>query len=312
MPNIFEKLKSHWHNQRTYDRFLVIISLVYFGVIGIFLILHQAPYSPDQFYYFALVFVLLTGQAKSFIKDWTAPILLLLSYDFLRSIIPKINPTIHYLFMPRFDMALFGTIPTVFLQHALYNPNYLHWYDYVCAFLYSIHFVVVLFVAFILWLTDRKDFETYIFGMVGLSYMAFFTYMAFPAAPPWLAAQYGFIPPVTHITNVVFGHYLNFIALPTVYKYFGENVAAAVPSLHAGYPFFTALFLGKKFPKAIPFLTLYIAAIGFAVIYLGEHYFFDVILGMLYAFIAYLVVQNRGAIMAKIKNWASPFTGNAR
>jgi PAP2 superfamily len=302
MPNIFQKLKDHWNNQRTYDRFLVIISLVYFGIIGAFLVLHQAPYSPDQFYYFALVFVLLTGQAWSFIKDWTAPILLLLSYEFLRSIIPKINPTVHYFFMIRFDQFIFGTLPTVSLQRWLFNPNYLHWYDYLCAFLYEIHFVVVLFVAFILWLTSRKDFETYIFGMVILSYMAFFTYLAYPAAPPWLASQYGFISPVTHITNIVFSHYLGFMALPTVYKYFGENLVAAVPSLHAGYPFFTALFLGRKYPRLIPFLALYIGAVGFAVIYLGEHYFFDVILGMAYAFVAYLIVEHRQAIMAKVRS----------
>ena len=296
MPNIFQKLKDHWHNQRTYDRFLVIASLIYFGVIGLFLILHQAPYSPDQFYYFALVFVLLIGRAKDFIKDWTAPILLLLGYEFMRSIIPKINPVVHYLLMPRFDTFLFGTLPTVFLQHLLYNPNYLHWYDYACALLYEIHFVTVLFIGFILWLTDRKDFETYAFGLVGLSYLAFLTYLAFPAAPPWMASQYGFIPPITHITNVVFAHFFGFIALPTVYKYLGANLTAAVPSLHAAYPFFTALFLGKKFPKAIPALIIYACAIGFAVIYLGEHYFFDVALGLVYALAVYGIVQNRQKI----------------
>lgn len=301
MPNIFGKLKSRWKNQRIYDRFLIITSLIYLSIVGIFLILHRAPYSPDQFYYFALIFVLLTGQAKDFIKDWTAPILLLLGYEFLRSIIPKINPVVHYLFMARFDTFVFGVIPTIFLQHALYTPNHLHWYDYLSAFLYEIHFVVILFVAFILWLGDRKDFEKYIFGMVGLSYMAFLTYFAFPAAPPWLAAQLGFIPPVTHITNIVFSHFFSFIALPTVYAYIGANLVAAVPSLHAAYPFFTALFLGKKFPKLIPALTLYIGAIGFAVIYLGEHYFFDVILGMAYALIAYLVIQNYGEIMAWLR-----------
>ncbi len=301
MPNIFGKLKSHWNNQRTYDRFLVITSLVYLGIVGFFLILHRAPYSPDQFYYFALIFVLLIGQAKAFIKDWTAPILLLLGYEFLRSIIPKINPVIHYFFMPQFDTFVFGTLPTFFLQHALFDPNHLQWYDYLCTFLYQIHFVVVLFVAFILWLGDRKDFETYIFGMVGLSYMAFFTYLAFPAAPPWMAAQFGFIPPIVHITNIVQSHFLGFIALPTVYAYLGSNLVAAVPSLHAAYPFFTALFLGKKFPKFIPLLTVYIGAIGFAVIYLGEHYFFDVILGMAYALVAYLIVQNRKAIMTWLR-----------
>lgn len=299
MASLKEKLAAYWADKKKYDRFVIITALIYLGVVGAILIAHQAPYSPDQFYIFALVVAVLTGQGKSFIRDWTPPILLLLAYDYLRGFIPKINPIVHYLPMIRFDQFFFGQVPTVLLQHALYNPAYLHWYDYACGFLYSIHFVVVLFVAFIFWMTDRNHFEGYIFGMVGLSYMAFITYLLFPAAPPWLAAQQGFLPPVTHITNVVFSHFLGFVALPTVYKYFGENLTAAVPSLHAGYPFFTALYIGKRFRKLIPFLVVYIAAIGFAVIYLGEHYFFDVVLGMLYAFIAYMVVDHWGFIKKK-------------
>jgi hypothetical protein len=290
MAKHIQKLKDYWKSQRRYDRFLIITSLLYLGVIGFFLILHQAPYSPDQFYAFALVFAIIIGRGKTFIKDWTPPILLLLAYEYLRTLIPKINPVVHYQLMIKFDTFIFGQLPTVWLQHLLFNPNHLQWYDYLSGFLYSIHFVAVLFVAFIFWLTDRESFELYIFGMVGLSYMGFLTYLVFPAAPPWLAAQNGFIPPVTHITNIVFSHFFSFIALPTVYQYLGANLTAAVPSLHAAYPFFTALFIGKRYPKLIPFLTVYIFAIGFAVIYLGEHYFFDVVLGMLYAYLAYVAV----------------------
>jgi membrane-associated phospholipid phosphatase len=149
---------------------------------------------------------------------------------------------------------------------------------------------VPLFIGFILWLVDREDFEGYVFGMVILSYMAYLTYLIFPAAPPWLAAQYGIIAPVTHITDVVFAHFFGFIALPTVYKYFGANLTAAVPSLHAAYPFFTALYIGRKYPKWIPYLMAYAIGVAFAVIYLGEHYFFDVALGILYAYLAYAAV----------------------
>lgn len=292
MPSPFAKLHLYWKNKRRYDRFLIIASLLYLGVIGFFLILHQAPYSPDQFYAFALVFAIIIGQGKNFIKDWTPPILLLLVYEYLRTLIPKINPHIHYYAMPKFDTFIFGQLPTVWLQHALFDPNYLHWYDYGSAFLYSIFFVVPLFIAFILWLVDREDFEGYIFGMVGLSFMAYFTYLIFPAAPPWLAAQYGIIPPVTHITDIVFSHFYAFIALPTIYKYFGPNLTAAVPSLHAAYPFFTALYIGKKYPRAVPFLLLYAVGVAFAVIYLGEHYFFDVALGLLYAYLSYIIVAH--------------------
>src|ERR1700735_2096615 len=187
MSAFFQKLHAYWEKQRHYDRCLIITALLYLGVIGFFLILHQAPYSPDQFFIFALVFAIIIGQGKAFLKDWTPPILLLLMYEYLRTLIPKINPVVHYEFMIKFDTWVFGGLPTVWLQHALFNPNYLHWYDYASAFLYEVHFVVFLFIAFTLWIVDRDHFESYIFGMVGLSYMAFLTYLAYPAAPPWLA-----------------------------------------------------------------------------------------------------------------------------
>jgi membrane-associated phospholipid phosphatase len=136
--------------------------------------------------------------------------------------------------------------------------------------------------------------------MVGLSYMAFLTYLVYPAAPPWLAAQHGIIPQIVHVTDVAFSQFSPFIALPTVYKYFAPNLTAAVPSLHAAYPFFTPLFIGKKYPKAVPFLVLYAVGVAFAVIYLGDHYFFDVALGFAYAYLAYLAVAPGGAIQRMI------------
>ena len=227
--------------------------------------------------------------------------MLLLAYEYLGALIPKINPHVHYYFMAKFDAFLFGgQLPTVWLQHRLYNPHNLHWYDYLSASLYSIFFAVPLVVAFILWLVDREDFEGYVFGMVGLSYMAFFTYLVYPAAPPWLAAQHGIIPPVVHISDVTFTQFSPFIALPTVYKYIPPNLTAAVPSLHAAFPFFTPLFIGKKYPKAVPFLILYALGVAFAVVYLGEHYFFDVALGLAYAYLAYLAVAPGGAVQRLI------------
>jgi membrane-associated phospholipid phosphatase len=150
-------------------------------------------------------------------------------------------------------------------------------------------------VAFFLWLVDREVFEGYVFGMVGLSYMAYVTYLVYPAAPPWLAAQHGIIPPIVHVSDVAFSQFSPFIALPTVYKYFAPNLTAAVPSLHAAYPFFTLFFIGKKYPKAVPAVILYAVGVAFAVIYLGEHYFFDVALGLAYAYLAHLAVA-RGAL----------------
>ena len=60
---------------------------------------------------------------------------------------------------------------------------------------------------------------------------------------------------------------------------------------HAAYPLLTALYVGKKYPKTIPVLVLYVLGVWIAVMYLGEHYFFDVVLGAIYAMFVYASIQ---------------------
>ena len=286
--------------KKKYNKFLIFILLLFLGIIGFFLILHRAPYAPDQFYVIVLIFVLFMGRIKSFIRDWTPPIILILVYEYLRGLIPRLNIPVHFYPMIQFDKFIFGQLPTVYLQKWLFSIVHLHWYDYLSAFFYSSHFVIPLFIAFIFWINNRKKFESYIFGMVGLSYISFLTYFVFPAAPPWLAAQNGLIPPIQHITDIVFGHFFTSISLPTLYRHIGANLVAAVPSLHVAYAFFTALFIGKKFSKLIPVLVLYVFGVSFATVYMGEHYFFDVVLGAVYAFVVYFCIQNWDLIKKRL------------
>ena len=69
----------------------------------------------------------------------------------------------------------------------------------------------------------------------------------------------------------------------------GVNLVAAVPSLHSAFVALVAFFLwGRVRPWMRPLLLLYPLAMGLTLIATGEHYFFDVALGWLYA----------GAVMA--------------
>jgi membrane-associated phospholipid phosphatase len=62
------------------------------------------------------------------------------------------------------------------------------------------------------------------------------------------------------------------------------NLVAAVPSLHSAFTALVAMFLwGRVRPRLRPLLALYPLAMGFTLIATGEHYFFDVLLGWLYA-----------------------------
>jgi hypothetical protein len=63
------------------------------------------------------------------------------------------------------------------------------------------------------------------------------------------------------------------------------NLVAAVPSLHSAFCMLVALFLWPRVPRRSlrPLFLLYPIAMGLTLMATGEHYFFDVALGWLYA-----------------------------
>ena len=72
------------------------------------------------------------------------------------------------------------------------------------------------------------------------------------------------------------------------------NLVAAVPSLHAAFSALVAMFLWRRVRRPLrPLLALYPLAMGLTLIATGEHYFFDVLLGWVYA----------GAVMAACGWW---------
>jgi len=296
------RFKRAWAEKGHYDKFIIGGSTLFLCAAAFFLLAHRIFFTADQFYFLGFFIALVTGQAVQFLWDWTPVVLLIFSYEYLRGLVPMINHHIHVALMPLFDKLIFGVIPSHVLQVAFYNPNHLHWYDYTAVILYLMHFIVPLIVGFFFWQTERGYFRQYVAGIVALSYLTFLTYLIFPAAPPWMGSQLGVIPPVAHITNDIVAHLFNYIAIPSVYQFFGINLAAAVPSLHAAYPLLTALFVGKKYPKTIPILVVYVLAVWLAVMYLGEHYFFDVYLGAIYALVVYAAIQRVKKYLDKKKN----------
>ena len=71
------------------------------------------------------------------------------------------------------------------------------------------------------------------------------------------------------------------------------NNVAAMPSLHAAYAMLFTLFFWSILPWwTRPLLALYPVAMAFALVYTGEHYVIDVLLGWLYAAVVY-VAGNR-------------------
>ncbi len=274
-----------------HNHVLYIIPVVYILIVSIFMIWHRAWVAPDQFFVFAMFATLFLGRIKQFIYDWAPVLLLLFGYEYLRGIIPILSAHPHIFPMIYIDTLLFGFIPTIKLQANLFTESNNHWYDYVAVILYISHFIVPMIVSFLFWLYDRKHFKNYTAAFLFLSYLAFITYILFPAMPPWMASSKGYLPPMKKIMDQVFTTFAHPIYVPSVYQFFGSDLVAAFPSLHAAYPWLTFLFIWKKFGTFALLVLPYVLGVWFSVVYLGEHYVTDVIAGIIYASIAYGMVN---------------------
>ncbi len=295
--------KQKWQQTGGHDKLVFVATFIYLGIITAFMIWHQEFFSPDRFFVFVFVAMLIAGKAWAFFWDWLPPIMLILGYDYLRGLVPLAGGKAHIRAMIYFDKAIFfGNVPTLWLQQHFFLNGTISWYDNVAAVLYFLHFIIPLFVALLFWFIDKKIFKLYTTGIILVSYLAFITYYLFPAMPPWMAAQQNFLPPVAHILDQTLAHFAHPINLPTVYNYVGANLVAAVPSLHAAYPLMTALFFYKKFPKWGLVFFIYPLTMFLAVMYLGEHYFFDIVIASIYVYAIYGLLTDWRGITTLIKN----------
>jgi membrane-associated phospholipid phosphatase len=229
---------------------------------------------------------------RGVVFDWLPFLAVLFAYDILRGLADGLLPT-HVLPQLHADQGLFGGVaPTVWLQdHLFHGAAHLHWYDYGVWVVFLTHFYATLILAGVLWLVARGQFRRWMSMACLLAVMGFVTYVLYPAAPPWLASAGGHLPPTERILEAVFDH------VPAFSSPFDNggalaNDVAAMPSLHAGYAMLVALFLAQFVRRRWrPLLALYPLAMGFALVYAGEHYVVDVLVGWTYATIAYFAVE---------------------
>jgi membrane-associated phospholipid phosphatase len=147
-------------------------------------------------------------------------------------------------------------------------------------------------VAAVLWRTNRDRFRQFSIRVVALAFAGMATFAVFPARPPWLAALDHVIPPtrriILHVSNNLGAHTIG--AIYEKGSHFA-NAVAAVPSLHAAFPMLILLFFWRTVGWAWrAFMSAYVIAMGFVLVYSGEHYVFDILLGWAYAAGTMLVV----------------------
>jgi membrane-associated phospholipid phosphatase len=230
------------------------------------------------------------------VLDWLPIVAVLWAYDLTRGAADSWGIGVHVHTMIDFDSFVFGgETPTEWLQEQLYDPGVVRWWDVLFTFIYTSYFIVPFALAGWLWARDRRAFHRFTRRLVTLALAGLATYIVFPAAPPWMAGEMGLIDEVHRTT----GKGWEVVSVGTASLFSkgqaGSNLVAAVPSLHTAMVTLVALFLWSRVRRRWlrPLLLLYPLLMGLTLMATGEHYFFDVALGWIYA----------GAVMAAWTWW---------
>jgi PAP2 superfamily len=217
--------------------------------------------------------------------DWLPIVVVLGIYDFTRGAADSLGIGVHTHPMIDFDRTVFfGQVPTEWLQARLYDPGVVNWWDVAFTLVYTSYFIAPFVLAGVLWVRDRLAFLRFTRRLVSLALAGLATYIVFPAAPPWMAAEGGLLDGV-HRTTAEGWEVLGVGTAGLFSKgQSSANMVAAVPSLHSAFTALVAMFLWSRVrPRYRPLLALYPLAMGLTLMATGEHYFFDVLLGWLYA-----------------------------
>lgn len=276
------KIHKEYLNNRTMFAMRGTILVLVFAL----LLSKRTFWTPDTLFVVLLAVFVVFGQTRPFLVRFLPLVSLLLLYELFRGIADDVNSTVHFTEMIDIDRWMFfGSLPTVVLQQWWWNGS-LHWYDFYFYFLYTIHFLMPIILAVILWKKADHYYWPFVWAIVGLSFAAFVTYIVFPAAPPWMAKDLGYISePLYRVSSDIWAA-MGIQNFSEVYANLPANPVAAVPSLHSAYPLLFSLFVIVAFGKKYWWALVYPVSMWVGVVYMGEHYVIDVILGALYAVVA--------------------------
>jgi membrane-associated phospholipid phosphatase len=172
-----------------------------------------------------------------------------------------------------------GELPNVRLQRALAGlgrgnvvDRFLSWVHW--SWFFEPHSALTYILA-----RDQEQFARSARQMSAVYDLGCIVYAAVPTAPPWWASEEGHTDAKIRRIMVEVGEEEWGRAWPVLYDTLGGNPWAAMPSLHFATSLMAALLLAEVDRGAGAVGIAYAGALGFALVYLGEHYVVDLLAG---------------------------------
>ncbi len=312
-----------WVNQAVADYVRPFVVAIWAGAFATVILVDGVPTEREQLIFWLVLGLasacLGVRSPLWVVADWLPFVLFLLAYDYSRGAAETLGLPIHWEPQLRADEWLFGGhVPTQWLQQQLKAP-WPAWWEAIVALTYTSHFIVPYAMAAWFWFRDRALYWRFASRFLALSAAGIAGYVLFPAAPPWAAARcaagdivsqhrlptciYRRTPPpdaliglfqpshegaAPFVQRVATRGYANLnmkFAGTWLEKGQGTvNFVAAIPSLHGAFSMLILIFCWRRVPVWWrPVLVAYPLVMMFTLVYGGEHYVVDVLLGWLAA-----------------------------
>ncbi len=184
-----------------------------------------------------------------------------------------------------FERYVFGgELPTIVLQQRFFDPDNIRWWDFALTTVHWSYFLVPHIVAIRLWHKHPGVFRHYLGAMTLLLAVGLAIYFLIPSNPPWLSGERFNSPAAPTVLRVMqpVAEQLNGGLYQASYRVIGEsNPIAAMPSIHMAITFLLIFPARRISGRWYLVAWAYAAAMGLALVYLGEHYVIDVVVGAL-------------------------------
>jgi membrane-associated phospholipid phosphatase len=227
------------------------------------------------------------------VRDWLVLVAVYMAYDYSRGTADQWGIGVNYTLLRDIDRFLFfGNDPGVWMQKTFLRPD-VRWYDVGGAIVYMMHFVLPVVPLAFLRVRQRTEWLSYVRRFSLTLGIAVSVFIMFPAAPPWMAAERGYFPPIQRITGRGWWE----LNLKTVSRTLDRgaavlNAVAAMPSLHAGLSLLAVMWFTRNTRTWVRIASLsYPIAMSAALVYFGEHYVIDCLIGFAVVVTAWKLVD---------------------
>jgi membrane-associated phospholipid phosphatase len=296
-----EKLKHDLSFDYHSSRFFSLLFLVIYAVaITIFCVKYSIIPGPEFLVLGILFYASYNQRTWRALKDWLPFVTVFISYEMMYSFVGTISKYNLHAGPLNWDIQLFGQVPSIILQQTFRFPAI----DYIGAVFYGIYFFVPTIFAYIVWRKSPKNYWKYIVAFGVLTYSALITFLFYPVAPPWYELNSVFNPAYTgpivqRVLTTSVDVNLGIPVYRTLFDFLGGNLFAAFPSMHSAMPWLVFLFAFKIWRwKSLPVAVIPVGT-WYSAVYLGEHYFVDVLGGIAYATIAFVAVEKLLPLLSK-------------